>query len=254
MNAFINRRCAAALRVRPGDRVLDVGAGLGLFARELAGSVGREGRVLGVERSPEQIAAGLERARAEGEADLVELRRGDARELPLAEAEWGSFDVVHARFLLEHVADPLAVVRQMCRAARPGGRVVLADDDHEGMRLEPEPEGFPELWRAYQASYAAAGLDPGIGRRLVSLLAGAGAEPRQNDLVFFGSCSGSPELEACVLNLVRVVEGGRESVLATGQIEPARFDAALERLAALRHHAGAAVWYAICWAEGVRPG
>jgi len=253
MNAFINRRCAAALRVRPGDRVLDVGAGLGLFARELARSVGPGGSVTGVERSPEQIAAGLERARLAGEPDLVELRLGDAADLPLAPSEWGSFDVVHARFLLEHVPEPLAVVRQMLRAARPGGRLVLADDDHELMRLEPEPPGFAELWSAYQASYKAAGLDPAIGRRLVALLEGGGAQPRQNDLVFFGSCSGSPEFEACLFNLVHVIEGGRESVLATGRIDPGAFDAALARVAELRGHPGAAIWYAICWAEGVRP-
>jgi ubiquinone/menaquinone biosynthesis C-methylase UbiE len=254
MNAWINRRCAEALAVRPGDRVLDVGAGLGLFSRELARRVGPGGRVLGVERSPEQISAGERRAREEGEAGLVELRSGDALALPLTEAEWGSFDVVHARFLLEHVSEPAAVVEQMRRAARPGGRVVLADDDHEMMRIDPEPAGFAGLWRAYQDSYTAAGLDPAIGRRLVGLLHGAGLEPQQNGFAFFGGCSGSPEFEGCVLNLLRVVAGGREAVLATGRIDAVAFDAALGELESLRRHAAAAIWYAICWAEGRRAG
>jgi 2-polyprenyl-3-methyl-5-hydroxy-6-metoxy-1,4-benzoquinol methylase len=47
----------------------------------------------------------------------------------------GHFDVAHARFLLEHVPDPLVIVRTMVRAVRPGGRVILADDDYEGLRL-----------------------------------------------------------------------------------------------------------------------
>ena len=41
--------------------------------------------------------------------------------------------------------DPLAVVRQMVRAVKPGGRVVLADDDHDLLRLWPEPPGAPYM-------------------------------------------------------------------------------------------------------------
>ena len=70
--------------------------------------------------------------------DLVELREGDVYSLPLRDDEWGSFDVVHTRFLLEHVPDPQAVVDEMVRAVRPGGRVALLDDDHELLRLAPE--------------------------------------------------------------------------------------------------------------------
>ncbi|MBI4604789.1 MAG: methyltransferase domain-containing protein [Planctomycetes bacterium] len=125
MNRILNEGSLRELAVRPGDRVLDVGCGLAELTRAIASAAGLSGRVVGVERSREQIEAALALAREAGEEGLVDLREGDALRLPLAEGEPGSFDVVHARFLLEHVRDPLAVVRGMVLAARPGGRIVL---------------------------------------------------------------------------------------------------------------------------------
>ena len=119
----------------------------------------------------EQIAEAKRQAAGDGEEGLIEIRQGLATDLPLRDDEWGSFDVAHARFLLEHVADPEAVVRQMLRAVRPGGRVILEDDDHDVLRLWPAVAAFDELWQGYVESYSALGFDPYIGRRLVGLLA-----------------------------------------------------------------------------------
>lgn len=47
----------------------------------------------------------------QGEGGMIELRAGDAMRPPLAEAEWGSFDLAHARFVLEHVPDPFSGAR-----------------------------------------------------------------------------------------------------------------------------------------------
>src|SRR2546430_4024825 len=81
-------------------------------------------RLVGMERSAEQLAGAVR------DPVLLDLRQGDVLQPPLRDEEWGSFDVAHARFILEHVDDPLRVVKAMLRAVRPGGRVVLADDDH----------------------------------------------------------------------------------------------------------------------------
>jgi len=95
--------------------------------------------VVGIERSAEQIAEARRQAVAAGEEDLADSRQGDVFAMLLRDDEWGRFDVAHARFLLEHVPDPLTVVRSMVRTVRVGGRVVLEDDDHEVIRLWPEP-------------------------------------------------------------------------------------------------------------------
>ena len=196
LNDLINRASLAEIGLRGGERILEVGSGLGQFARDMARRAGPSGRVLGIERSPEQIRGAVRAARAAGEERLVEWRRGDALDLPLRRGEWGSFDVAHARFLLEHVPDPLSVVRAMARAVRPGGRIVLEDDDHDVLRLWPEPPGLTPLWRAYIRSFDRLGNDPAVGGRRIARQHQAGARPPRNTRFLLGSGSGAPQLAA----------------------------------------------------------
>jgi SAM-dependent methyltransferase len=105
-------------------------------------------RVIGIERSGEQIREAQRQAALDREESLVELRQGDALRFPLHADEWGTFDIAHTRFLLEHVPEPIEIVRAMVRAVRPTGRIILEDDDHDFLRLWPEPDGFAALWQA----------------------------------------------------------------------------------------------------------
>jgi SAM-dependent methyltransferase len=164
----------------------------------------------------------------------------------------GSFDVAHARFVLEHVRDPGLVVRNMVRAVRPGGRIILADDDYETLRLWPELAGLAAVWRAYRRTYDRHGNDPCIGRRLVQLLHHAGAGPTGNTFVFFGSCAGQADFAGFVANLVVVVLEARDDIAATG-VAPAAVDALVDELGRWQRRPDAALWYGIFWAEGARP-
>lgn len=250
LNDLLNLGSLRELGLQGGERILDVGCGLGQLSRAMARAAGE--RVVGIERSAEQIAEAQRQAGRADETGLVKFRQGDALQLPLRDEEWGTFDLAHTRFLLEHVADPLAVVRAMARAVRPGGRIVLEDDDHDGLRLWPEPPGFVKLWQAYQRSYEHLGNDPAIGRRLVSLLVDAGAEPVRNTFVFFGSCAGDPRFSLYVENLIGVVAGARTTVVEAGLLDAAAFDTAIAALRGWSRDAAATLWYAVSWAEGRR--
>jgi ubiquinone/menaquinone biosynthesis C-methylase UbiE len=253
MNEILNRGSIREIGLSGGERVLDLGCGTGQLSRLLARAAGPSGRVVAIDRSGEQLAEAASLAREAGEAPLVEFRQGAVGELPLTAAEWGSFDVAHARFLLEHVPDPLAVVREMVRAVRPGGRIVIEDDDHDLLRLHPEAPAVAETWRAYQRSYDRNGNDPYVGRRLVSLLHQAGAEPRRTTWIFFGACAGDPLFAPCCDNLSAILAGARAAILATG-FGPDAFAAAIDSLRAFRERPDASFGYAMPWAEGVRPG
>lgn len=253
MNRAINETALRQMALRGDERILDVGSGLAQLTRAMARAV-PDGRVIGVERDEAQRAEALRQAEAAGEGDLVELRAGDATALPLSADERGSFDVVHTRFLLEHVPRPGEVVTEMVRAARPGGRIILEDDDHDIMRIWPEAPALDRLWRAYAATYAGLGLDGIVGRRLITLLHDAGATPVANTWLFYGACAGHDLFRPLVDNLVGVLEGARASVLAHSDLDDAAVRAGLDESRRWRSRPDAALWYAICWAEGRRDG
>jgi predicted O-methyltransferase YrrM len=76
LNTILNDACLRELNLRGGERVLDVGSGLGQFTRAMAHAAGKNGRVLGIERDPDQLAEAKRQAEADGEADLAEFRLG----------------------------------------------------------------------------------------------------------------------------------------------------------------------------------
>ncbi len=252
MNRLLNERHMRALALAGGEQVLDFGCGTGELALELCRAAGPSGRVVAIERDERQLAAARERLEQAGKGLHLELRRGDAFDPPLSEDEWGSFDLAHTRFLLEHVPDPLEVVRTMVRAVRPGGRIVLADDDHDILRMHPPLPALEDVWRGYMRAYEALGNDPLVGGKLVALLHEAGAETLHNDLIFFGACAGEELFPTVVANLRGILDGAREAILA--HLDGQRFEQGLAELDAWGERPEAAFWYAICWAEGRRPG
>lgn len=250
LNELLNDGSLRELALQGGEHILDLGCGTGQLTRRMAAAAGRRGRVVGIDRSPEQ----LEQARRLSvDAEPIEYRVGDVTALELTEHEWGSFDVAHTRFLLEHLPDPLSVVRTMMRAVKPGGRIVIEDEDHAILRLWPEPEGFVHVWEAYIESYRRAGNDPQIGLRLIELLRQAGAEPRRNSCVWFGCASGDPMFPTWVENLLGVLHGARADILATGLLHESHLDAAIDSVRAWGRGKQAASWYFMAWAEGRRP-
>ncbi len=253
MNRLINQSCLRALDPGGEELVLDVGCGTGEFTRAIARCLPENSKVIAIERDPAQVATAVDRALEEDEAGLVDFRIGEAEFLPLTKKEFGSFDLAHTRFLLEHVNNPLAVVNSMFEAVRQGGRIVLADDDHDTLRLWPEPPGVMDAWRAYFETYRKKGNDPFIGRRLVQLLHHVGAEPQKNTLVFYGGCAGMREFKGIVHNLYEVLGGAAEDVIQAKLMDEKAYIDALYALRDFSRMPDAALWYGINWAEGLKP-
>jgi SAM-dependent methyltransferase len=150
--------------LRPGLRLLDVGCGPGTITADLATRLA-PGTVLGIDASAEVIDA------ARRDHPDVTFSVADVYDLGLEDASW---DVVHAHQVLQHLADPVAALREMRRVVRPGGIVAARDSDYASFTWHPADERLERWLAIYQEIARANGGEPDAGRRLLSWARQAG--------------------------------------------------------------------------------
>jgi demethylmenaquinone methyltransferase / 2-methoxy-6-polyprenyl-1,4-benzoquinol methylase len=156
------RRAAIdAIDARPTDRVLDVATGTGMVAQALHDRYGCT--VVGLDQSPDMLA--VARTRAGVYETLVE---GRAEKLPFSDA---AFDHLTFTYLLRYVDDPAAVMRELARVVKPGGRVAMVEFGLPGGVWRPlwwlyTRVGLPVAGRLFSAKWSAVGafLGPSIER------------------------------------------------------------------------------------------
>ncbi|HLT21739.1 MAG TPA: class I SAM-dependent methyltransferase [Thermomicrobiales bacterium] len=122
----------------PGDHILDLGCGTGTHFDWIANLIGPEGKIVGLDPDPENIAKARERIANASYRDQVELVQGRLTErLPFDD---GTFDIVWCAGSLQYVPTPVEAIREMMRVVRPGGRVAVQDVEMNSMMLGPLPD------------------------------------------------------------------------------------------------------------------
>ena len=123
------RHVIAALELRAGESVLDIGCGPGLLAVEMAAAVGPHGRVAGTDISDSMLRLAAARSIPAGAAPTT-FENAGARALPFPD---DCFDVAVSTQVLEYVEDIPAALIEMLRVLRPGGRALVLDTDWDSV-------------------------------------------------------------------------------------------------------------------------
>jgi arsenite methyltransferase len=163
-----------ALALREGERVLDIGTGPGLLAYDMAASVGRNGRVCGIDISEDMLTMSRKRC---ADQPWTEFQRADGMNLPYPD---DSFDAAVSTQVYEYVVDIPGALAELYRVARPGGRAVVMDNDYGSLVIHTEHEArMKRVLSAWDEHFVHAGLPRTLSRQLRD----AGFIIRQRDAI-----------------------------------------------------------------------
>lgn len=149
------------------ESLLDVGGGPGSISVDFASRV-RHVTVTEIGEAELDLSRSLARERGLGN---MSFHVEDVHDLSF---EDGTFDVVHAHQVLQHVADPVQALSEMARVTRPGGIVAVRDSDYAGFRWYPDSPALDRWLELYEESAWENGGEPDAGRFLLAWAHAAG--------------------------------------------------------------------------------
>ncbi len=154
--------------VEPGETIVDFGCGPGYVAAQLARLAGPDGHVHAVDVNEAMVARAREVADASGRGGQITAHHSPDERLPLDDAV---ADRVYAKNVLEYVPDLQAVLAELQRTLRPGGRLVASDSDFGFVVAEPLTAAeVAELFDAASPAFK----EPNVGRKLRAAFLEAG--------------------------------------------------------------------------------
>ncbi|KAK4617530.1 hypothetical protein CLAFUW4_12636 [Fulvia fulva] len=150
-------------------RILDIGSGPGSITIGFA-RLASEGHVIGGDIVPEVLKEGEALAK-EQNIKNISFQQIDANALPFEDA---SFDITFCHQVLQHVGDPVGILKEMRRVTKPGGIVAAREADYRAFVWYPEPKELDRWGDVYQGIAKANGAEPNAGRYLRKWAAEAG--------------------------------------------------------------------------------
>jgi ubiquinone/menaquinone biosynthesis C-methylase UbiE len=155
--------------IKPTDKILDVGCGPGSITIDLA-VVASDGEVIGGDQAAGVVQQAQNLAE-ERQVKNVSFQQMDGNQLPFDD---GAFDIVYCHQTLQHVGNPVSLLKEMRRATKKGGYVAVRDCDYKAFAWFPEHPGLDRWMSVYQKIAKANGAEPNAGRYLPSWAREAG--------------------------------------------------------------------------------
>lgn len=156
----------------PGQRVLDIGCGVGDVSFIATQLVGETGQVVGIDRSQTAIDTARERARFGGHRN-VDFLVGDVTDPQVP----GKFDAIVGRLVMMYLPDPVAALAKLRSVLRLQGLIVIQEGDLTSIGAEPECPLITQLRDWFVAGFSRTGAATQMGSRLCSVMHQAGFAP-----------------------------------------------------------------------------
>lgn len=232
LNRLSNPPFIAFLDIKSGDNVLEIGSGLGILATDVSIATGAS--VTGLEISHDQLAI------AQRLDSSVEWVQGDAHRLPFADE---TFDVVYSRYLLEHVADPLQVMREAHRVLKPSGRFYNQENNNAVQHLWPECPAYDHAWKVFEQLQADLGGDALIGKKLYAMAYDAGFADIQISLQPEMHGFNEPGYAIWMKNLIALLMGAKSHIISDKYLSEKQFNDAVADLEAMMANPRGSVYF-----------
>ena len=237
---WVAPRMLGDFTAHPGMRVLDLGTGVGAMAAAL----GRRHpgiELWGLDLRPTQLV------HAQTLHPVATYVQADATRMPFPD---GSFDRVHASWVLEHIPDPGRVLREVRRILAPGGQCFFLEVDNTTLRLVPPSPEIDAALELLNRAQVAGGGDPFIGKKLEGLMQAAGFSAVQvRSLEIRGDAADRGTVRSSAEELAEIFESLDE---ALGPDEAPLLHAAARSARALAHLPGAEFCFRPVAALGTR--
>src|SRR6266480_595752 len=186
-----HHRCKASERVqmirdidfKQASYVVDAGCGPGLWTLLLARAIGYQGRILGVDISPEALVTAYRRMHGKRYERMVKYKLGLLEQLPVP---YGSVDLIFSANVSQYLPEPVTTFAAMGRYLIPGGRLVMKDIDFGTMcfhnidkALQARVFQSRERWEQLRVDAGYSFEDSWVGSKLASYMRSAGFEEVQ---------------------------------------------------------------------------
>jgi ubiquinone/menaquinone biosynthesis C-methylase UbiE len=168
------QRVLSQIGIPRAGTAADIGCGTGTTSIWPAQAVGPEGEVVALDISVDQTKIAAQRASMRG-AGNIRFGEASAYETGLPRA---SFDIVHCRFLLCHLARPMDALREMASLLKPGGALACFDADLTSLFSVPHSKSYARVSEIFIATGLSRSVDYALGLKLPRLFQSCGfAEP-----------------------------------------------------------------------------
>lgn len=233
LNYLTNASFLEYVEVKETDHVLELGSGLGILAEKISQKLS-SGRMTGIEISSEQIA------KCPPENEKLVFICGDAQNLPFKE---NTFDIIYCRYILEHVPDPLRVLKEAKRVLKPGGKLFIQENAILLLKLYPECPVFDQVWNAFARYQSYIGGDAMIGLKLYDLLKQSGfKEPvltMASEIHYKESGTHIPWID----NLIGNIRGAKDQLITGNYISNKQYNDALNELEEFKGNENASSYF-----------